>query len=129
MGSDFRVDKASVLGWSPSVAVALGALGAAGISLIAVAGVVVGAPGPTGSSVERNLVALAPSGALGAVCACVALVLGIVAVLSAWLLVGLALRRGDPLRPLIGIGVAWAIPLFSVHRSIAATCIATRPMV
>jgi alpha-1,6-mannosyltransferase len=98
-------------GWPRRAPVALGALGAIGTTLIASAGVVVGAPGPTGSWIERDVVGLAPRGAVGSVCACIALVVGVVAVLAAWITLGLVLRRGAPLRPLIAISAAWAAPL------------------
>src|SRR5258706_4614024 len=101
-----RDDVATNPQWPPHVAVGLGALGAVGMVLIVVAGVIVGPHGPTGSAVERDVTALAPAGAAGVASACVALVLGITAVLAAWILLGLALRPGAPLGPIIRIAAA-----------------------
>ncbi len=106
-----RDDVATNPQWPPHVAVVLGALGAIGMVLIVAAGVIAGPHGPTGSAVERDVTALAPSGAAGVACASVALVLGIAAVLTAWILLGLVLRRGAPLRPLFGIAAVWSVPL------------------
>ena len=91
--------------------VLLGAIGAVGMGVISAAGVILGAPGPTGSSLERRVVALAPTGTAGSVVAIVALVLGLAAVFGSWIVLGIVLRRGAPLRPLVGITIAWSAPL------------------
>lgn len=89
----------------------LGTIGAVGMIVISAAGVILGARGPTGSSIEHDVVALAPSGAAGTAVGIVALVLGLCAVSGAWIVLGFVLRRGAPLRPLVGIAIAWSTPL------------------
>jgi alpha-1,6-mannosyltransferase len=99
-------------GWPRGITVALGAAGAIGMVLITVSGVATGPTGPTGSSLERWIVSLTPKGTAGNVLGIVTLVLGLVLVLSAWLLLGLLLRRGASLRPLFKIAGVWSLPLF-----------------
>jgi alpha-1,6-mannosyltransferase len=97
--------------WPAGLFVLLGAVGAAGMVVISAAGVTLGAPGPTGSSLGRAVVDLVPGGSADSIVAIVALVLGLCAVAGAWIALGLVVRRGAPLRPLVGIAAAWATPL------------------
>jgi hypothetical protein len=99
-------------GWPPGVTVALGAAGAIGMVLIAISGVVVGPTGPTGSSVERGILEIAPKGTAGNVVGVVAMVFGLTLVLGSWLVLGLLLRRGASLGPLFRIACIWSLPLF-----------------
>src|SRR5439155_7666542 len=79
--------------------------------VISAAGVKLGAPGPTGSSLEHVVRDFVPGGTAGSIVAIVALVLGLCAVAGAWLALGLVVRRGAPLRPLVAIAAVWATPL------------------
>jgi len=97
--------------WPRGVTVGLGAAGAIGMVLIAISGVVVGPTGPTGSSVERVILAWAPKGSAATVVGAVTMTLGLILVLGAWLVLGLLLRRGASLRPLFRITCIWAAPL------------------
>ncbi len=97
--------------WPQGATVALGAIGALGMLLISVSGVAVGPTGPTSSSVERGILAIIPKGTAGTVLGVVTLTAGLVLVLSAWLVLGLLLRRGATLRPLNRIACVWAAPL------------------
>jgi hypothetical protein len=94
-----------------SLFVLLGAIGAGGMVVISAAGVKLGAPGPTGSSLEHVVRDLVPGGTAGSIVGIVALVLGLCAVAGAWLGLGLVVRRGAPLRPLVAIAAVWATPL------------------
>jgi hypothetical protein len=90
--------------------VLLGAIGFVGMTVISAVGVILG-PGPTGSSIERRVVSFAPTGTAGTVLGTIALVVGLTALGGAWLGLGLVLRRGASLRPLIAITTVWATPL------------------
>jgi hypothetical protein len=89
----------------------LGTVGFLGMLVISAAGVILGAPGPTGSGIERRAVSFAPSGTAGTVFATIALIVGFAAVGGAWIGLGFVLRRGAPLRPLVTICAVWATPL------------------
>src|SRR5262245_41769136 len=80
--------------------------------LIAISGVVVGPTGPTGSSLERGILTIAPDGTAGNVVGVIAMILGLLLVLGAWIVLGLLLRRGASLGPLFRIACIWSIPLF-----------------
>src|SRR3954447_22274166 len=80
------------------------------MTVISAVGVILG-PGPTGSSIERQGVAVAPTGTAGTVLGTTALVVGLAALGGAWVGLGLLLRRGASLRPLIAIATVWATPL------------------
>ncbi|MDQ1433518.1 MAG: hypothetical protein QOF59_334, partial [Actinomycetota bacterium] len=79
--------------WPEGTTVALGTIGALGMVLITLSGIVVGPTGPTGSSVERGFVALVPKGTARTVVGASTMTLGLVLVLGAWLVLGLLLRR------------------------------------
>jgi hypothetical protein len=79
--------------------------------LITVSGVAVGPTGPTGSSVERGILALMPKGTAATVIGAVTMTAGLILVLGAWIVLGLLLRRGAELRPLFRITCIWAAPL------------------
>ena len=98
-------------GWPHGVTVALGAVGAIGMVLITVSGVATGPTGPTGSAVERWILSMTPKGTAGNVLGIVAMTLGLILVLGAWLVLGLLLRRGASLRPLFKIACVWSLPL------------------
>ena len=97
--------------WPRGVTLALGATGAIGMVLITVSGIAVGPTGPTGSSVERGILALVPKGTAATVLGVVALTVGLMLVLGSWFVLGLLLKRGAALRPLYRITCAWAAPL------------------
>jgi alpha-1,6-mannosyltransferase len=97
-------------GWPHGVPMLLGAVGALGMSLIALSSVVLGPHGPTGSAIERDVVALVPSNAAVPIGAA-SMTLGLVLVLGAWLVLGLILRRGASVRPLIRIAATWSAPI------------------
>jgi hypothetical protein len=97
--------------WPQGTTVALGTIGALGMVLITISGIVVGPTGPTGSSLERGLVTLVPKGTARTVVGASTMALGLVLVLGAWLVLGLLLRRGASLRPLHRIACVWALPL------------------
>jgi alpha-1,6-mannosyltransferase len=97
--------------WPRGTTVALGAAGAIGMVLITVSGVAVGPTGPTGSSVERGILALMPKGTAATVIGAVTMTAGLVLVLGAWIVLGLLLRRGAELKPLFKITCIWAAPL------------------
>jgi hypothetical protein len=99
-------------GWPAGITVALGASGAIGMVLIAISGVLVGPTGPTGSSIERGILAITPKGTTGNVLGVVATVLGLTLVLGSWIVLGLLLRRGASLGPLFRIACIWSVPLF-----------------
>ena len=88
----------------------LGAIGFVGMTVISAVGVILG-PGPTGSSIERRVVSFAPTGTAGTVLGTIALVVGLAALGGAWIGLGIVLRRGASLRPLIAITTVWATPL------------------
>ncbi len=85
--------------------------GLIGMCMIAASGALVGPYGPTGSTLERRVTDVLPVGTAGTVLGTILLVLGLVLVFGAWILVGLALRKGAPLRPLIRMSVLWSLPL------------------
>jgi hypothetical protein len=97
-------------GWPRGVPTLLGAIGALGMSLIALSSVTLGPHGPTGSAIERDVVALVPAKAAMPV-GITAMTLGLMLVLGAWLVLGLLLRRGASVRSLLKIAAAWAAPL------------------
>src|SRR5262245_47127053 len=70
----------------------LAGVGFVGMTVISAAGVMLGAPGPTGSSMERRVVSFAPSGTTGTALGTIALVLGLAAVGGAWIALGVLLR-------------------------------------
>ena len=80
------------------------------MSLIALSSVSLGPHGPTGSAIERDVVALVPSNAAVPIGAA-SMTIGLMLVLGAWLLLGLLLRRGASVRPLVRIAAAWSAPL------------------
>ncbi len=98
-------------GWPRYATAVLGSVGAIGMVLMTCAGVILGPHGPTGSAIERDVVALAPAGVAGKVIASLCMAFGLAAVLGAWIVLGLLLRRGASLRPLFHIAVAWSTPL------------------
>lgn len=79
--------------------------------LITVSGVAVGPTGPTGSSVERAILALTPKGTAGTALGAITMTLGLALVLGAWIVLGLLLRRGAEVRPLFRMTCVWAAPL------------------
>jgi hypothetical protein len=97
--------------WPRGITVALGLAGAIGVILITVSGVAVGPTGPTGSFVERTILAVTPKGTAATVLGAIAMTVGLTLVLGAWLVLGLLLRRGASLRPLNRIACVWAAPL------------------
>lgn len=97
-------------GWPRGVPTLLGAVGALGMSLIALSSVTLGPHGPTGSAIERDVVAMIPAKAAMPV-GVTAMTLGLLLVLGAWLVLGLLLRRGASVRSLLRIAAAWAAPL------------------
>jgi alpha-1,6-mannosyltransferase len=110
------IDETSSLGaapnnvWSPAATAALVAAGAIGMTMIVASGVISG-PRGTHSAVERNVVSAVPTGIAGAVGSTALLLIGLAAVFGAWLVLGLRLRRGAPLRPLRRIALVWGVPL------------------
>jgi hypothetical protein len=80
------------------------------MSFIALSSVSLGPHGPTGSAIERDVVALVPSNAAMPI-GIAAMTIGLMLVLGAWLVLGLLLRRGASVRPLVRIAAAWAVPL------------------
>jgi alpha-1,6-mannosyltransferase len=109
-GSELHVDDAPTRDRQTGLFVLLGAIGFLGMAVISAAGVILGAPG-TGSSLERRVVALAPSGTAGTAVGTIALIVGLAAAGGSWIAIGLVLRRGAPLRPLVAICAVWATPL------------------
>jgi hypothetical protein len=97
-------------GWPRGVPTFLGAVGAIGMSLIALSSVTLGPHGPTGSAIERDVVALVPARAAVPIGAA-GMAIGLLLVLGSWLALGLLLRRGASLRPLLRITMAWSVPL------------------
>jgi len=97
--------------WPPGIVAVSGIVGTIGSLLVVAGSVIAGPHGPTGSSIERDIVALGPSGHAADAVGGLAVGVGIVALLAAWLTLGLFLRRGAPLRPLFRCSVAWAIPM------------------
>jgi len=88
----------------------LGAVGAIGMSLIGLSSVALGPHGPTGSAIERDVVAVLPRNAAVPIGAA-SMTIGLVLVLGAWLLLGLLLRRGASVRPLLRIAATWSAPI------------------
>ena len=97
--------------WSPGVTAALTAAGTVGMVLVAFGGLVSGPTGPTGSEIEHLVRDLVPHGTAGTVFASLSTTVGLVLVLGAWVVLGLLLRVGAPLRPLVRISVLWSLPL------------------
>ena len=62
--------------WPRGITVALGLAGAIGMVLITVAGVAVGPTGPTGSFVERTILAVTPKGTAATVLGAIAMTRG-----------------------------------------------------
>jgi alpha-1,6-mannosyltransferase len=91
---------------------ALTVVGLVGTTLITAAGVADGAHGPTGSALERDVVALVPHGTANTVFSALTLAGGLVLVFGAWLVLGLLLKRGATTRPLLKLAGVWSIPLF-----------------
>ncbi len=113
--------------WPRGVVLALGAAGAFGMVLITVSGVAVGPTGPTGSSVERAILAIVPKGTAATVLGAVTMTLGLILVLGAWIVLGLLLRRGAAVKPLYKWRACGARRCSSARRSSVATSTATRP--
>jgi alpha-1,6-mannosyltransferase len=109
MGSPSTVPEAT--DWSPGVTTALATVGTIGMVLVALGGVIAGPIGPTGSEVEHIVRDLIPRGTTGTVLASTSSAVGLVLVLGAWVVLGLLLRVGAPLRPLVRISVLWSLPL------------------
>jgi hypothetical protein len=97
--------------WPRGTTVALGASGALGMILISVSGVAVGPTGPTGSSLERAILAIIPKGTAATVLGALTMTAGLILVLGAWLVLGLLLRRGNDVKPLYRIACIWSAPL------------------
>ena len=87
--------------WPPGTVPLLGIAGMTGMAIIAAGGVLGGPVGDTGSVIERNIIGLGPEGTAGDVVAGVSMFLGLVLVFGAWIVLGLLLRRGASLRPLM----------------------------
>jgi len=96
--------------WSRRATSALVAIGCAGMTMIVLAGIING-PRGTHSAIERDVIAVVPSGVAGGVCSTVLLIAGLTAVFGAWLVLGLRLRRGAPLNPLRRLALVWGVPL------------------
>jgi hypothetical protein len=96
--------------WPRGVPMLLGAVGAVGMSLIGLSSVALGPHGRTGSGIERDVVALVPRNAAVPIGAA-AMTFGLVLVLGAWLFLGLLLRRGASVRPLVRIAATWSAPI------------------
>jgi len=78
------------------------------MTLIGWAGATLGPTGPSSSLFGR---VDGHAGLFGITIATTVLVAGLVAVFGAWLFLGLVLRAGASLRPLIAIAIAWSVPL------------------
>ena len=78
--------------------------------LIVWAGVTLGPTGPA-SSLFGRVGDNSMRGALGVAIATTMLVAGLILVFGAWLFLGLVLRAGASLRPLVAIAIAWSVPL------------------
>jgi len=98
--------------WPRAVTIALTVAGTVGMTLITASGVAIGAHGPTGSALERDVVGLLPHGTANTMFATFSLTTGLVLVFGAWLALGLLLRRGASTAPLLRLAVIWSIPLF-----------------
>ncbi len=97
--------------WPKNPTAVLTIVGFLGMSAVAVAAAFVGPHGPTSSWLERDVTGWLPAGTAGTTLGVVALVCGLAAVVSAWIALGLILRRGAPLRPLVKIAALWSLPL------------------
>jgi hypothetical protein len=97
-------------GWPRGIPILLEVVGAIGMSLVALSSVSLGPHGPTGSALERDVVAMVPSNAALPI-GVVSMTIGLVLVLGAWLVLGLLLKRGASVRPLIRITATWSAPL------------------
>jgi alpha-1,6-mannosyltransferase len=97
--------------WPPGTVFALGATGMIGMALIAAGGVFGGPVGETNSIIERSVIGWGPQGTAGDVAAGIGMTIGLVAVFGAWIMLGLLLRRGAPLKPLWRIATLWSLPL------------------
>lgn len=110
-GSSGEVSSGTSADWPPGTVGLLGVAGMTGMAIIAAGGVLGGPVGETGSALERNIIALGPQGTAGDVIAGVSMFLGLVLVFGAWIVLGLLLRRGASLRPLMKIAALWSLPL------------------
>lgn len=97
--------------WPRGAMSALTVVGLVGTTLITAAGVSDGAHGPTGSALERDVVALVPHGTANTVFSVLTFTAGLVLVLGAWLVLGLLLKRGATTKPLLRLAAVWSIPL------------------
>src|SRR5690349_4518607 len=86
--------------WPPGTVFALGATGMIGMAMIAAGGVFGGPVGETNSLIERSVIGMGPQGTAGDIAAGIGMTFGLVAVFGAWIMLGLLLRRGAPLKPL-----------------------------
>jgi hypothetical protein len=107
----FETDEGKGWSWPEGTTKALTLVGLLGMLAVAAAAALVGPRGPTGSSIERVVVALVPAGTAGTILGVVLLSVGLALVTAAWMMLGLLLRRGAPLRPLARIAVLWSLPL------------------
>jgi hypothetical protein len=97
--------------WPKNSTAALTLMGLVGMSSIATAAAFVGPHGQTSSWVERDVESWIPSGTAGTVLGIMALSFGLALVVTAWIMLGLLLRRGASLRPLVRIAALWSVPL------------------
>ncbi len=102
---------AATADWPRGALSALTVVGLIGTTLITAAGVSDGAHGPTGSALERDVVALVPHGTANTVFSALTFAGGLVLVFGAWLVLGLLLKRGATTRPLVRLAAIWSIPL------------------
>jgi len=97
--------------WPRGIVGACGIVGTIGVTLVVASSVLNGPHGPTGSSIERDVMRLAPTGHAAAFFGGLTMGVGIALLLGAWLTLGLFLRRGAPLRPLFRCTIAWSVPM------------------
>src|SRR5260221_5349663 len=102
--------RADGTGWPRGAVALLGFTGAIGMALVAVSSVTLGPRGPTGSAIERDVVAIVPANARVPV-GVTSMTIGLVLVLGAWLVLGLLLQRGASIRPLMRIAITWSVPI------------------
>lgn len=102
---------AATSSWPNGSTTSLTIVGLVGMTAVAASGALVCPYGKTGSSLEQHVTDFLPGGTAGAVLGGILLTVGLVLVFAAWILSGLLLRRGAPLRPLIWMAVLWSLPL------------------
>ncbi|MGO9874524.1 MAG: polyprenol phosphomannose-dependent alpha 1,6 mannosyltransferase MptB [Acidimicrobiia bacterium] len=97
--------------WPKNPTAALTLIGFVGMSAVALSAALVGPHGPTSTWLERDVVNWLPAGTAGTILGIVALSSGLTLVVTAWIVLGLLLRRGAALRPLVRIAALWSLPL------------------